>query len=169
MLSLIGKDRPGIVARVSAALCQAGCNLGDSSMARLGQNFTIMVMVQSQGDADRLLHIVKPIGHELELAHHIHPVAGGMEHNVEPDVRVSVYAPDRPGIIEDVSRVLAEAGLNILHLDSNIGVEKSSPTYYIHIEGTVSQGMDPLYQALEHLSRDKKMSTQLVPINPDLS
>ena len=50
LLSLVGKDRPGLVAQVSAALCKAGCNLGDSSMARLGNNFTILLMVQPPGN-----------------------------------------------------------------------------------------------------------------------
>jgi len=169
MLSLFGKDRPGIVAQVSAALCRAGCNLGDSSMARLGANFSIMVMVQSEDDAARLQEIVKSLAASLDLTFHIDPVAGGLEHHVQPDVRISIYAKDRPGIIEDVTGVLAEAGLNILHLDSNVGTVQENENYYLHIEGTVSQGLDPIYQALEKLGNEKEMNTQLIPINPSLS
>ena len=36
MLTLVGKDRPGIVAEVSQVLFEAGGNLGEASMARLG-------------------------------------------------------------------------------------------------------------------------------------
>ena len=45
MLTLIGQDRPGIVAAVTKGLFEAGCNLGETSMLRLGNNFTIMMMV----------------------------------------------------------------------------------------------------------------------------
>jgi glycine cleavage system transcriptional repressor len=170
MLSLVGKDRPGLVAQVSAALCKAGCNLGDSSMSRLGGNFSIMVMVQWDGPAEHLRTIVQPICQDLSLTPHIDALPGGMEHHVEPDVRISVYAGDRLGIVEDVTTALADAGLNILHLDSNIDLEEGSqgPTYYLHIEGTVSKGLDPLYAALDTLTSEKKMNAQLIPINPQV-
>ena len=168
MLSLVGKDQPGLVAQVSAALCKAGCNLGDSSMARLGTNFSIMVMVQWNGTVERLQEIVQPISETLDLTPHINELPGGMEHHVEPDVRISIYAKDRLGIIEDATTALAEAGLNILHLDSNTDQEEGSPskTFYLHIEGTVSKGLDPLYAALDHLTSTKEMNAQLIPINP---
>ncbi len=170
MLSLVGKDRPGLVAQVSAALCKAGCNLGDSSMARLGANFSIMVMVQWSESAERLQEIVQPICQTLALTPHIDELKGGMEHYVEPDVRISVYASDRRGIVEDVTTALAEAGLNILHLDSNTDQdqESKSKTYYLHIEGTVSRGLDPLYAALDRLTSEKNMHGQLIPINPQI-
>lgn len=168
MLSLVGKDRPGLVAQVSAGLCKAGCNLGDSSMARLGSNFSIMVMVQWAGSQDQLQAIVQPLCRDLGLTPHIDKLEGGLEHHVEPDVRISVYAGDRLGIVEDVTTALAEAGLNILHLDSNIDQDQESKgtTYYLHIEGTVSQGLDPLYAALDRLTAEKKLNAQLIPINP---
>lgn len=170
MLSLVGKDRPGLVAQVSAALCKAGCNLGDSSMARLGSNFSIMVMVQWHGTIEQLNEIVQPISQTLILTPHIDELPGGMEHYVEPDVRISIYAKDRLGIVEDVTTALAEAGLNILHLDSNTDQEKGSPgkTYYLHIEGTVSKGLDPLYSALDRLTSELEMNAQLIPINPQI-
>ena len=170
MLSLVGKDRPGLVAQVSAALCKGGCNLGDSSMARLGTNFSIMVMVQWDGSVEQLNELVQPISKTLSLTPHINELPGGMEHHVEPDVRISLYAKDRLGIVEDVTTALAEAGLNILHLDSNTDPEKGSPTktYYLHIEGTVSKGLDPLYAALDLLTAEKEMNAQLIPINPEI-
>ena len=61
LLSLIGKDRPGIVAKLSAGLCKNGCNLGDSSMARLGNNFVIMLAVQFDGSQEALENIVMEI------------------------------------------------------------------------------------------------------------
>ena len=45
MLALVGKDRPGIVAEVTHVLYEMKGNLGETSMVRLGGNFTIMLMV----------------------------------------------------------------------------------------------------------------------------
>ncbi len=167
MLSMIGQDRSGIVAKLSAELCQKGCNLGDSSMARLGEYFTIMVMVEYEGERREFETLVVTLSQQLQLSGSAEPVAGSHEHHVPPDVRITLYSDDRPGIVGDITTALAEAGLNILTLDSNIG-EGDNPTYYVHIEGTVSKGLDSLYEALDHLSNDKNMTAQLVPINPEI-
>ncbi len=165
MLTLVGKDQPGIVARLSTALCQGGCNLGESSMARLGGNFTIMLMVQYGGTHEELKKMVTPVANALGLNNHVDPVEGGQHFLIEPNVRISVYCSDRPGIMEEVTASLSGAGLNILNLDSNIGVEKNTTTYFIHLEGVASDGLDPLYQALDILTREKQMQTQLIPID----
>ncbi len=165
MLTLVGKDQPGIVARLSTALCQGGCNLGESSMARLGGNFTIMLMVQYEGTADALEKMVTPVARDLGLHKHVDLVEGGQHFLIQPNVRISVYCSDRPGIMEEVTTSLTGVGLNILNLDSNIGVEENTTTYFIHLEGVASDGIDPLYEALDILSREKNMQTQLIPID----
>ena len=45
MLTMIGKDKPGMVAAISGALADHGVTLGETSMLRLGGNFTVMMMV----------------------------------------------------------------------------------------------------------------------------
>ena len=44
-LTLISKDRLGIVKKINRALFYMQGNLRDASMTRLGSNFTIMLMV----------------------------------------------------------------------------------------------------------------------------
>ena len=135
MLTMFGKDQLGVVAKLSAALCKVGCNLGDSSMARLGSNFTIMLMVQFAGSAEELKNVIMPIAKELNFRSHVDKVEGELEHHVEPDVRINIYTSERKGIVEEVTNELGGAGLNILHLESNIGALENCPTYFIHIEG----------------------------------
>ena len=48
MLTLIGRDTPGIVADVTSALADSGVSLGETSMLRLGGNFTVMMMVSGE-------------------------------------------------------------------------------------------------------------------------
>ena len=153
MLSLIGLDQPSIVARLSAGLCKNGCNLGDSSMVRLGKYFTIIAS------------ICEP----LKLNAHLVELDDGTQHNCEPDVRISLFAEDRMGIVEDATSPLAQAGLNILHLESNVGEAEESGTYFIHLEGTVSDGLDPLYEILEKLEKEKGIKSHLIPINAQVT
>ena len=164
LLSLVGKDRPGIVARLSAGLCKNGCNLGDSSMARLGDNFVIMTAVQFEGSQEALSNIVSPLAGSMDLKQSLMEIEEGT-HDIEPDVRINIFSDDRIGIIEDVTIMLTESGLNILSLESNLGSNQPNNTYSIHIEGTVSEGITPLYEVLDRLSDEKNIQSQLIPIN----
>ena len=159
MLSLIGLDQPSIIARLSAGLCKNGCNLGESSMIRLGKYFTIMLMVEYDAGKDSLEPIIASICKPLELNVHLVELTDGAQQQCEPDVRVSLFAEDRMGIVEDATTPLAQAGLNILHLESNIGDANESGTYYIHLEGTVSSGLETLYKTLEKLEKEKGAKT----------
>ena len=170
MLSLIGLDQPSIVARLSAGLCRNGCNLGDSSMVRLGKYFTIMLMVEHSAGKDSLESIIASICDPLQLNAHLVPLEDdNTQHHCEPDVRISLFADDRMGIIEDSTTPLAQAGLNILHLESNMWDEDESGTYYIHLEGTVSKGLDTLYKILEQLEKEKGIKSHLIPINAQIT
>ena len=168
LLSLIGKDRPGIVAKLSAGLCKNGCNLGDSSMARLGNNFVIMLAVQFDGSQEALGNIVAPLAGTMDLKQSIMEIEEGA-HDIEPDVRINIYSDERMGIVEDVTSMLTESGLNILSLESNLGSNQPNNTYSIHIEGTVSNGIVPLYGVLDRLSDEKNIQSQLIPINSQVT
>ena len=61
MLTLIGEDKPGIVAAVTQALFDLGLNLGETSMLRLGGNFTIMMMVTGSHPDGFLEDRLKPV------------------------------------------------------------------------------------------------------------
>jgi glycine cleavage system transcriptional repressor len=86
-------------------------------------------------------------------------------HDIEPDIRINIYSDERMGIIEDVTSMLTESGLNILSLESNLDNNQPNNTYSIHIEGTVSEGITPIYDVLDRLSDEKNIQSQLIPIN----
>lgn len=71
--------------------------------------------------------------------------------------------------MEDATTPLAQAGLNILHLESNVGDAEESGTYYIHLEGTVSKGLDTIYKILEQLEKEKGIKSHLIPIHAQVT
>lgn len=153
MLTLVGKDRPGIVAHVTHALFEGGGNLGEASMMRLGGNFSIMMMVCYQGTARALEEQVSPVSDSLGLRLHIDHIGGELHHHMEPDVRITVSGADRAGIVSQVTGALAEAGLNILNLESDVGGSPSQPLYIMHIEGQATEGIPALQAALDIVAR----------------
>lgn len=148
MLTLVGVDRPGIVAKVTAALYKGGCHLGEASMMRLGGNFTIMMMVRYGGSETELETLLAPVVEELALHVHLDAVEAGLHRHLQPDVRISVHGADRAGIVAEVTGVLAEAGLHILDLESDVAGTEAQPIYVMHIEGHAGAGIEKLREAL---------------------
>ncbi len=170
MLTVVGKDRPGIVARVTSALYEGGCNLGEASMTRLGGNFTVMLMVQHEGDTASLTQLVATVTESLGLQLHVDTcalqgeIAGGLYHHQEPDVRIAVFGADRAGIVAQVTGVLAEAGLDILDLQSNVAGSADKPIYIMQIEGRALEGIPALESAVAVLD-GKGIQVHLEPID----
>ena len=164
MLTLVGKDRPGIVAHVTHALYEGGCNLGETSMMRLGTSFTIMMMVQYEGTIKSLQNLLQGESESLGLHLHIDKIEGGLHHHHEPDVRITVYGADRAGIVAHVTTALSEAGLDILDLTSDVGGSEADPIYIMHIEGQANEGIDALQSALDIVKKEG-VNAQLTPID----
>ncbi|VAW78214.1 hypothetical protein MNBD_GAMMA14-1447 [hydrothermal vent metagenome] len=154
MLTLVGKDQPGIVAKVTSALFEVGCNLGETSMIRLGDNFTVMMLVQSDQGEVQLRDALEPVLKSLSLVLHIDPVQAGLHQRPVPDVRILVHGADRAGIVSRVTSRAAEAGLNIIDLESDVCGSESEPIYVLQIEGVAVSGIDAIQDALAPLQAD---------------
>lgn len=166
MLTLIGKDQPGIVAHVTHALYEGACNLGETSMMRLGSNFAIMMMVKHDGNVDSLRKLIQGEAESLGLHMHIDKIQGGLHQHHEPDVRITVYGADRAGIVAQVTGALAEAGLNIIDLTSSVGGTEAEPIYIMYIEGEAKEGIEALQSALEIVMKEGKgIDAQLTTID----
>ena len=163
MMTVVGKDRPGIVARLTQALFEGGCNLGETSMARLGGNFTIMMMVESDAESTRLQDLVGPVAEALQLHVHIDSIQARLHEHSEPNVQISLYGADRAGIVAEVTGVLAEAGLNILDLNSEVAGTADKPVYIMMIDGHAEGGIEALEPILERL-KARGIEATLTPI-----
>lgn len=146
MLTLVGEDRPGIVAQVTDALYQAGFNLGAASMLRLGENFTIMLMIQGAANVAATL---EPVASTLGLRFHIDPSAETPYHQQQlPNLQVRVAGADRAGIVAQVTTALAAHGFNILELESNLAGSNAKPIYIMHIQGYSTAKLENLQAAV---------------------
>ena len=113
-VSALGRDRPGIVERVTRVLLDHAVNVEDSQMTILRGHFTMMLVVApSEGtDVDRLRADLDAAAVELELdALTVHEVAEVPAATAEPTHLVTVYGADHPGIVHAAAAALAERGL----------------------------------------------------------
>jgi glycine cleavage system transcriptional repressor len=120
-ITVIGHDRPGIIADVAEILAGLGMNLTDSTMTRLRGHFAMTLICQGDPDAERvetaldaltadgaLLAMVRLVNQEDES-----PVSG--RHYV-----LTVHGTDRLGIVAAATRALAEFGGNVTDLTTRL-------------------------------------------------
>ena len=154
MLTVVGRDRAGIVAEVAQTLFQAGADFGEASMLRLGGNFTIMLMVHFPAGERALAESVRPVAEHLQLRVHIDPIDSHLHDHEAADVVISISGADQAGIVAGVTSRLAAAGLDILNLDSTVAGSAASPVYVMRIEGRARGGTEVLEAVIAELQRD---------------
>lgn len=170
-VSVVGKDRPGIVASVSRVLYELGCNIEDSSCTILAGQFAMILIVfhdafESTEEFEKafaplrqegLRIVVNPVKDE-DVSHE----KGFKGH---PYI-ISVYGADRPGIVYRVSRELAERKVNITDLHTHLVGEKERPIYVMIMEVDIPEelDMDELMGVLEEVKKDLNVNITVKPI-----
>ncbi|MDP9418148.1 MAG: ACT domain-containing protein, partial [Actinomycetota bacterium] len=66
-VTVIGHDRPGIIADVTAVLAELGGNLEDSSMTILRGHFAMTLLVSASSDAARVEERLAPLAADGSL------------------------------------------------------------------------------------------------------
>lgn len=169
-----GLDRPGIVAAVTGALYDQGCNLEDCSMTILSGHFAMMLLVKGPDgvSAESLEAALKDAGEPLGLTLAVREVgdeALGAEIEGEPYM-VTAYGADRPGIVHQVSELLAREGVNITDLETKVLGPDDDPVYAMHLEVVAPDGLDVerLREHLQGAARELGVDASLHPIETDL-
>lgn len=169
-LSAVGRDQPGIVAGVSRALYEHGCNLEDSSMTILEGEFAmiLIVAVPDGADVDGLRADLEGVATEKHLVLSLRdlpePPPGNPPRPVSPYI-LSVYGADRTGIVYEVTRHLADRGVNITDVDTRVvGVER--PVYIMLLEVSLPAGVisEELEEGLRHLGSRLGVEITLRPL-----
>ena len=137
-LTAVGRDRPGIVAAITAVLLDHGVNIEDSQMTILRGHFTMMLIVAVADDVDleTLASELREAGEALDLE--LLTIAGvdDLESDPEPAPShvVTVYGVDHPGIVQAVSQALADRDVSITDLTTRLIGEEGAPIYALLME-----------------------------------
>ncbi len=118
ILTVVGPDRPGLVRALAQSVAAHGGSWLESRMARLAGHFAGIVRVEAP---DSLLQDLRTL--ENEGLRIIVQAASTPEAAAAPTgerLTVEVVGNDRPGIVRDVARVLAEHGVNIEELTTGV-------------------------------------------------
>jgi glycine cleavage system transcriptional repressor len=124
-IAAIGRDRPGIVADLSEAVYECGCNLEDASMTMLGNEFATLMLVSGTGDdmRARLTDACRRLEWERNLTVFVRPLDGqpaAPAQSASASHVLTAEGVDKAGIVAGVSRLLADHGIHISDLRGRI-------------------------------------------------
>lgn len=168
-ITVIGHDRPGIIADVTGALARAGGNLEDSSMTLLRGHFAMTLVVTTSSTPPQVEAALAPLAGDpatglvvtvREVPPELDGPGGGTPY------LLSVHGADRPGIVSAVTRVVADAGGNITDLTTRLGGD----LYLLVAEVDLPTSVDPatVGEALTVAGRALGVEASLRPADTDV-
>ena len=168
-VTVVGVDRPGIVAAVTRALYDLGCNLEDATSTILRGHFSMMLVVRppEEVDAPAVEASLMGAAEEKRLVVTARAIDEGTADSPAPTHMVSVYGADRPGIVFQVTDLLAASGANITDLSSRLIDSGDEPVYALMLEVAAPDGVD-LESALDELRASLGVELSAHPIEADL-
>lgn len=119
ILTFIADDRPGLVGLLSRTVADAGGNWLDSRMAHLANKFAGIAEVEiADGKVGALEMALSAL--EAEGFHVVVEEAGGAGAPGGQVFEIDLVGPDRPGIVRDISQCLAERGVSVEEMETDI-------------------------------------------------
>lgn len=115
IITVLGPDRPGIVRALSQIVADHGGSWLESRMARLAGQFAGIVLVEAPEGLPAALAGLERQGLGIAVQPAVpRPAADGER------LLLEVTGNDRPGIVRDVTAVLAQSGVNIEEFTTTI-------------------------------------------------
>lgn len=116
VITILGADRPGLVESIARVVADHGGDWLESRMAHLAGQFAGVLRVEAPAErAEALAAALRGLTEAgLETVVHPDPSVGAPV--LGPTVLLDLVGQDRPGIVREVSRVLASQGVNVEEL-----------------------------------------------------
>lgn len=120
-VTVLGHDRPGIIAATTAALADLGLNIEDSTMTLLRGHFAMMLLCRGTAERDAVEAALAPLTADGDLDVAVRPVTDRPEHTAAGSSWVlTVHGGDRAGIVSTVVGVVASYGGNVTDLTTRL-------------------------------------------------
>jgi glycine cleavage system regulatory protein len=165
VLTLLGPDRPGLVEAVAQAIVASGGNWVESRMARLAGKFAGLLRVELPSAAVEQLraalarletHGLKIVLEPSETVEPIHP---------QQVMELELLGLDRPGLVREVSRLLAAQQINVEELvtDRSSAPMSAEMMFRARARLAVPAGVDvaAVRASLERLASDLMVEIRL--------
>ncbi len=120
VLTLVGPDKPGLVSALSTAVASCGGSWLESEMARLAGQFAGILLVSiPDPNVDALTAELENLegGHLRLTIQRADPEEPSQTYRT---LQLEILGQDRPGIVRDVTQMLADRKVNILEWTTKV-------------------------------------------------
>ncbi len=144
-VTVIGKDKPGIVASVAEVLYKNGFSIEDSSSTLLKDQFSIILII-SRKEKMGILELKKAfacVRKNLNMSVSVRNIDTEETFDDATDniFMISVYGSDKPGIVYQISNALAKNSINIIDLRTRL-TKAEKPVYVMIMEVNAPKDME---------------------------
>ncbi|NES10415.1 glycine cleavage system protein R [Pseudomonas laurentiana] len=157
VLTVIAADKAGQVERIAECIAEHNGNWLESRMARMAGQFAgilrVAVPAESYDELVEALQALASQGIRVLIA----------ESGIEPSctwkpIAMELVGNDRPGIVRDITRLLAELGINVERLNTDVrpAPMSSEPLFYAEalLALPLTLSLEQLQKHLEALADD---------------
>lgn len=172
VMSSIGPDKPGIVAAITRILNQYGCNIEDSTMTRLRDEFATILLLEIP-ESVNLDTLRQEFSRLLEAEMGMIVTLKPVEERIHADTKansepymISVAGEDRTGITYHVTQVLADSQVNITDLNAQVIEGENGPVYIMMLEVDIPSdaAATQVTKALKALESQLEVEIQVRPL-----
>jgi glycine cleavage system transcriptional repressor len=139
ILTAIGPDHVGLVAKISEFISRHGCNIEDSKMAVFCGEFAIIILIS--GDAARLARVGRHY-HEIEkqtgLSVAVKTPVPRKPEDLFLSYTLTASCMDHPGVVYRISDILSSLGINIDSMETKAYSAPVSGTPLFQLEARLS-------------------------------
>lgn len=119
-VTVIGRDRPGIVAGITRVLAGFGGNIEDSTMTRLRGTFAMTLVVDVSAEPAEVEEALAEVAHSLGVRVSVAPAVEESAIPTGAHHVLTLHGADRPGIVAEVTALLAQVGGNITEMTTRL-------------------------------------------------
>ncbi|WP_297843443.1 ACT domain-containing protein [Pseudomonas sp.] len=157
VITVFAPDQPGQVERIAECIAAHGGNWLESRMSRLAGQFAGVVKVGVPAEShDEMLDALQALA---ERGIRVLVAQSEIEQSCSwKPIAMELVGNDRPGIVRDITRVLAEQGVNLERLVTSVSPAPMSSELLFHAEAILgvplTLSLDVLQKRLETLADD---------------
>ncbi len=119
-ITVLGHDRPGIIAETTGVLAHLGLNIEDSTMTLLRGHFAMMLITDGDVDAATAEESLGGLTADGSLSVSVREVPAESAVVSGTSYLLSVHGGDRPGIVSNLVAEVAKVGGNITDLTTRL-------------------------------------------------
>ncbi len=165
VMTLLGKDQPGIVEAVSRVVAEHGGNWEESNMARLSGRFAGFIRIRVASDAAAALEADLLALSRSDLELQLDRIEKDDPQSTTTPARLELVGGDRPGILREITAALAGAGVNVARLETDCRPAPMSGERLFHVDADLlfpaGLAFDELRERLEQIGHDMMVEIDL--------